>query len=59
MKVTEVWVNNDPNWKEEELTELCKIVLRELKSSDDKNTQMFWGKIYGKLLGEKTMVGDK
>lgn len=59
MKVTEVWGNNDPNWKEEELTELCKIVLRELKSSDDKNIQMFWGKIYGKLLGEKTMVGDK
>ena len=38
MKVTEVWGNNDPNWKEEELTELCKIVLRELKSSDDKKT---------------------
>ena len=56
MKVTEVWGNNDPNWKEEELTELCKIVMRELKSSDDKDVQMFWGKIYGKLLGEKMKV---
>jgi len=56
MKVTEHYGNFSPDWSEEELTELCAIVLRELKSSDDKNTQMFWGKIYGKLLGEKLKV---
>ncbi len=56
MKVTEHYGNFSPEWREEELTELCKIVLKELKSSDDKNIQMFWGKIYGKLLGEKMKV---
>ena len=56
MKVTEHYGNFPPGWSEEELEELCVIVLRELKSSDDKNTQMFWGKILGKLYGEKHRV---
>ena len=56
MKVTEHYGNFPPGWSEEELEELCAIVLRELKSSDDKNTQMFWGKILGKLHGEKLRV---
>lgn len=53
MKVTENYGNFPPGWSEEELDSLMKLVKNEIKSSDDKDTQMFYAKIYGKLMAEQ------
>jgi len=51
MKVTEH--NVDADWKVEELDALMELVEREIKGTDDKSIQMFYAKIYGKLVGER------
>jgi hypothetical protein len=51
MKVTEH--NVDADWKVKELDALMELVKREIKETDDKSVQMFYAKIYGKLMGEK------
>lgn len=51
MKVTEH--NIDADWKVEELDALMELVKREIKDNGDKSIQMFYAKIYGKLLGMK------
>ena len=51
MKVTEH--NVDADWKVEELDALMELVKREIKDNGDKSIQMFYAKIYGKLLGMK------
>ena len=51
MKVTEH--NIDADWKVEELDALMELVKREIKDTDDKSIQMFYAKIYGKLMGMK------
>jgi hypothetical protein len=51
MKVTEH--NVDAYLRLEEYEALMKLVKREIKSIDDKSVQMFYAKIYGKLMGMK------
>jgi len=51
MKVTEH--NVDADWKSSEIEALMELVKREIKGTDDKSTQMFYAKIYGKLMGIK------
>ena len=51
MKVTEH--NVDADWKVEELDALMELVKREIKDNGDKSIQMFYAKIYGKLMGER------
>ena len=50
MEVTEH--NVDADWTVEELDALMELVKREIKGTDDKSIQMFYAKIYGKLMGE-------
>lgn len=49
MKVTEH--NVDADWKLEEVEALMKLVKNEISDRNDKGTQMFYAKIYGKLMG--------
>ena len=51
MKVTEH--NIDADWKVEELDALMELVKGEIKDTGDKSIQMFYAKIYGKLMGMK------
>jgi len=52
MKVTEH--NVDGDWKHAEIEALMALVKGELiKEDNDKFTQMFYAKIYGKLMGMK------
>ena len=51
MKVTEH--NVDADWKLEEVEALMELVKKELKDNGDKGIQMFYAKIYGKLMGIK------
>ena len=51
MKVTEH--NIDADWKVEEIEALMELVKREIKDNGDKSIQMFYAKIYGKLMGMK------
>ena len=53
MKVTEYYGNFHPDWIPKEIDALIDLVKREIKQSNDKSTQMFYAKIYGKLLGMK------
>jgi hypothetical protein len=50
MKVTEH--NVDADWKHSELEALMSLVKGEMiREDNDKFTQMFYAKIYGKLMG--------
>ena len=51
MKVTEH--NIDADWKAEEVDALMELVKKEIKDTGDKSIQMFYAKIYGKLMGIK------
>jgi hypothetical protein len=56
VKVTEH--NVDADWKVEELDALMELVKREIKDGGDKSIQMFYAKIYGKLIGIKHEIQD-
>jgi len=56
MKVTEHYGNFPPDWQKEELDALMELVKREIKGTGDKSIRMFYAKIYGKLMGEKTKL---
>jgi hypothetical protein len=51
MKVTEH--NVDADWNFEEVDALMKLVKGEISDKNDKQTQFFYAKIYGKLMGLK------
>ena len=52
MEVTEH--NVDADWKHSEIEALMSLVKGEMiKQDNDKFTQMFYAKIYGKLMGMK------
>ena len=51
MQVTEH--NMDADLRLEEYDALMELVKREIKDTGDKSIQMFYAKIYGKLLGMK------
>lgn len=54
MKVTEHYGNFSPDWSEDEVNELMRLVKNEMGNyPDDKATQMYYAKMYGKLLGMK------
>jgi len=53
MEVTEHYGNYSPEWQKDEIDALLELVKNQVKSTDDKNIQLFYGKIYGKLLGER------
>ena len=54
MKVTEHYGNFPPDWLLEEVESLMVLVKNEINNNDgDKSTQMFYAKIYGKLMGMK------
>lgn len=54
MKVTEY--NVDGDLSVEELNSLVMLVKNEIKDSGDKNIQLYYAKILGKLLGMKHVV---
>ena len=54
MKVTEH--NIDADLRIEEYDALMELVKREIKDTDDKSIQMFYAKIYGKLMGMKSDI---
>ena len=51
MKVTEH--NVDADWHLDEVEALMKLVKEEINDNGDKGIQMFYAKIYGKLMGMK------
>lgn len=51
MEVTEH--NVDADWKLEEVDALMKLVKEQISDKNDKQTQFFYAKIYGKLMGIK------
>jgi hypothetical protein len=53
MEVTEHYGNFHPDWTKEEVVALLKLIKNEINSNQDKSIQMFYAKIYGKLLGER------
>ena len=53
MKVTEHYGNFPPDWLEEEVDALMQLVKEQIKDNGDKEIQMFYAKIYGKLMGLK------
>lgn len=53
MKVTEHYGNFPPDWQLEEVEALMDLVKVQIKEQNDKSTQMFYAKIYGKLLAMK------
>ena len=53
MEVTEHYGNYSPEWQKDEIDALLELVKNQVKSTDDNNIQLFYGKIYGKLLGER------
>ena len=54
MKVTEH--NVDADWHLDEVEALMKLVKSEISDKNDHDTQMFYAKIYGKLMGMKHEV---
>jgi len=53
MKVTEHYGNFPPEWQENEIETLMRLVKEEISNNGDKDIQMFYAKIYGKLMGMK------
>jgi len=53
MKVTEHYGNFLPEWQEDEIEALMRLVKEEISNNGDKGIQMFYAKIYGKLMGMK------
>jgi len=53
VKVTEHYGNFPPDWLEEEVDALMQLVKEQIKDNGDKEIQMFYAKIYGKLMGLK------
>jgi len=53
VKVTEHYGNFPPDWLEEEVDALMQLVKEQIKDNGDKGIQMFYAKIYGKLMGLK------
>jgi len=54
MEITEHYGNFPPDWNKDEITELMRLVKDEIeKHQGDKETQMFYAKIYGRLMGER------
>jgi len=54
MKVTEHYGNFDPDWSLEEIEELIRLIRKELNDVTlPKADQLFYGKMIGKLYGEK------
>ena len=51
MKVTEH--NVDADWHFDEIDALMRLVKEQINDTEDKQTQMFYAKIYGKLMGLK------
>jgi hypothetical protein len=51
MKVTEH--NVDADWYVDEIDVLMRLVKEEINDNGDKGIQMFYAKIYGKLMGLK------
>ena len=51
VKVTEH--NVDADWHLDEVEALMKLVKEEINDNGDKGIQMFYAKIYGKLMGMK------
>jgi len=54
VKVTEH--NMDADLRLEEYEALMELVKREIKDTGDKSIQMFYAKIYGKLMGMKSDI---
>jgi len=54
VKVTEH--NMDADLRLEEYEALMELVKREIKDTGDKSIQMFYAKIYGKLMGMKSGI---
>jgi len=53
MQVTEHYGNFPPDWQEDEIEALMRLVKGEINDNVDKNIRMFYAKIYGKLMGMK------
>lgn len=54
MKVTEHYGDFPPDWQEVEIEALMALVKGQmLREDNDKFTNMFYAKIYGKLMGMK------
>ena len=53
MKITEHYGNFHPDWTLEEVDALMTLVRKEINDHGDKSIQMFYAKIYGKLMGMK------
>lgn len=54
MEVTEHYGNFPPEWQHAEIEALLALVKAEIvKEDNDKFTQMFYAKMYGKLMGMK------
>ena len=53
MKVTEHYGNFLPEWQQDEIEALMRLVKEEISNNGDKGIQMFYAKIYGKLMGMK------
>jgi hypothetical protein len=53
MQVTEHYGNFSPDWQEDEIEALMRLVKEEINDNGDKSIGMFYAKIYGKLMGMK------
>lgn len=53
MEVTEHYGNFPPEWQEDEIQALMQLVKKEILNGGDKSTNIFYAKIYGKLVGMK------
>ena len=53
MEVTEHYGNFPPEWQKDEIQALMELVKKEILNNGDKNLNIFYAKIYGKLVGMK------
>ena len=51
MKITEHYGSSSPYWTEGELRDLMRLVKDEMMRYEDVEIQMYYGKMYGKLMG--------
>jgi len=50
MEVTEHYGNFLPEWQKDEIQALMELVKKEILNGGDKSTNIFYAKIYGKLV---------